>query len=256
VSDSARVVIALLTIGLIAESAALALVGRRRSWDRSAHEATVQRGRAIAEAQGCFGCHGPGGVQPIPNPGAKGGEVPGWSGGTWMMWNRDEEDLRGWILDGHPPGRDPDPGALIRMPAYRRRLSASDAADLVAFVLAASHFGTIEDARASAGHETAYRLGCFGCHGPEGRGLISNPGSFKGYIPAWDGDDYVELVRDDAEFSQWVRAGVSDRLRANPAARLFLDRQAISMPAFGERLSDADVRDLAAYVAWVRRHPR
>jgi mono/diheme cytochrome c family protein len=142
------------------------------------------------------------------------------------------------------------------MPAYRSRLSERDTADLVAYVLAASHFGPIEDPRAAAGHEVAYRLGCFGCHGPEGRGLISNPGSFKGYIPAWDGEDYVELVRDDAEFAQWVRQGVSDRFRANPAARIFLETQAIRMPAFGERVSDGDIRNLAAYVAWVRAHPR
>ena len=98
--------------------------------------------------------------------------------------------------------------------------------------------------------------GCFGCHGPEGRGLVSNPGSFKGFIPPWDGEDYTELVRNSAEFAQWVRRGVSDRFQANPAARTILATQAIRMPAYGDRVSDEELRDLEAYVAWVRAHPR
>lgn len=241
---------------VLVETAALTALWMRRRWDRAARATPVLQGQAIAERMGCFGCHGPSGAQPIANPGAKGGEVPGWTGGTWMMWNRSESDVRAWILDGHPPGRDPDAGALIKMPAYRGRLGGAEADALVAFVLAVSHFGPIGDERAARGHETAYRLGCFGCHGPEGRGLIRNPGSFKGYIPAWDGGDYADLVRDDREFAAWVRHGVSDRLRANPAARVFLDAQAIRMPAFGERVSEAELGDLAAYVAWVRAHPR
>jgi len=212
--------------------------------------------RRDAERMGCFGCHGPGGAQPIGNPGAKGGEVPGWTGGTWMMWNRDERDVRAWILKGRPEHRAPDVGALIKMPAYESRLTTHETDDLVAYVLAASHFGTIEDPTAAAGHEVAYRNGCFGCHGAEGRGLIMNPGSFKGYIPPWDGADYAELVRDDAELSQWVRNGASDRLLANPIAKKLLQTQAIAMPAYGDRITDVELRELSAYVAWVRSHPR
>jgi len=52
------------------------------------------------------------------------------------------------------------------------------------------------------GKDAAWRLGCFGCHGPEGRGLLANPGSFTGYVPAWDGPDYAELVHDQQEFRQ------------------------------------------------------
>ena len=255
-SGAARALIVLLLTAVLAEAACLVFLLQRRSWQRAVRDQPVQRGRVLAENLGCFGCHGPGGAQPIPNPGAKGGEVPGWVGGTWMMWNRDETDVRGWILDGHPAGREPDAGALIKMPAYRDHVSDAEANDLVSYVLAASHFGAIDDPRAAAGHDAAYRLGCFGCHGPEGRGLVRNPGSFKGHIPAWDGDDYVDLVRDDAEFAQWVRRGVSDRFAANPAAKLFLDTQVIRMPAYGDRVTDGEIGDLAAYVAWVRAHPR
>jgi mono/diheme cytochrome c family protein len=172
------------------------------------------------------------------------------------MWNRDELDVRAWILKGRLERREADAGALIKMPAYESRLAKSEVDDLVAFVLAVSHFGPIPDAAASAGHEVGYRLGCFGCHGPEGRGVVMNPGSFTGYIPPWDGDDYPDLVRDGAELRQWVRNGASDRFLGNPVARRFLLTQAISMPAYHERVSDGDLRALGAYIAWVRSHPR
>ena len=87
-----------------------------------------------------------------------------------------------------------------------------------------------EDEQVKQGRSNASRLGCFGCHGPEGRGLIWNPGSLKGYIPGWDGDDFAELVRSDDEFRQWTRNGISDRANANPLARRFLHSQAIRMP--------------------------
>ncbi|HEX4824376.1 MAG TPA: c-type cytochrome [Candidatus Polarisedimenticolaceae bacterium] len=255
-TGSARALIVVLAIAVAAEAACLAFVFRKRAWLENVADRPVQRGEALARQMGCFGCHGPGGASPIPNPGAKGGEVPGWVGGTWMMYCRDPSDLKSWILDGHPVGRAPDSGALIAMPAYRSRLTSRETGDLLAFVLSASQCDAIDDATAAAGHETAYRLGCFGCHGPEGRGLVLNPGSFKGFIPPWDGEDYADLVRDDAEFAQWVRTGMSDRFRANPAARAFLSAQAIKMPGFEDRIKDDEMKQLAAYVTWIRAHPR
>jgi mono/diheme cytochrome c family protein len=256
VSRRFNAMIGVLVLGAVAGGSTAIFFAVRSSWRRTVLDTPVQRGRMLAERMGCFGCHGAGGAQPIPNAGAKGGEVPGWPGGTWMMWNRDEADVRSWILVGHPRDREGDPGALIKMPAYGKRLSDKETDDLVAYVLAASHFGPIDDERASAGHEIAYRLGCFGCHGPEGRGLVMNPGSFKGYVPPWDGPDFADLVRDDDEFRQWVLAGACNRLRANPIARRLLDSQAISMPAYRGRISEDDLRAVAAYVAWVRAHPR
>jgi mono/diheme cytochrome c family protein len=250
--------IALFALAALAagEAAVLGFLAWRGNARRVAADTPVARGREVAVSMGCFGCHGPGGAQPIPNPGSKSGEVPGWTGGTWMMWNKTEADVRAWIVDGHPAGREPDPGGLLKMPAYGRFVRGRDREDLIAYVLAVSQFGPPPSDAVGSGHEVAYRLGCFGCHGPEGRGLIENPGSFKGYVPAWDGPDYADLVRSPEEFRQWVRNGVCDRLKANPAAQAFLKLQAIRMPAFGEHVSDADLDALEAYVAWVRDHPR
>ena len=248
--------IVVLILVCVAQAALLVFLSARSGWQRSATESTIERGRRIAERMGCFGCHGPGGVSPIPNPDSTYGEVPGWAGGTWMMWNNTEGDVRAWIVDGHPTDRAPDPNALIPMPAYGDRISGGDLDDLVSYVLAVSQFGWPEDPQVADGREVAVRFGCFGCHGPEGRGLIWNPGSYKGFIPAWDSEDYLELVRDDDEFRQWVRNGISDRFQANPPARFILNEQPIRMPAYSDRITDQQLDALIAYVAWVRAESR
>lgn len=245
-----------LAVLALAEAAALGIVAVRARWQAAAAGRPVQRGERVAGRLGCFGCHGPGGMGGIPDPGSKAGDVPTWVGGTWMMYNHAPADVRAWILEGHPPGRKPDAGALIKMPPYRGRLSAAELADLTVYVLTVSQFGDPADPKAAAGRDAALRFGCFGCHGPEGRGLIADPGSLKGYVPPWDGGDYADLVHDDGELRQWIRNGVAERLHANPAARHFLDGVAIRMPAFGDRLRPDELDALVAYVHWVREHPR
>jgi len=102
------------------------------------------------------------------------------------------------------------------------------------------------------GERLAARLGCFGCHGPEGRGLIINPGSFKGYIPPWDGDDWDDLVKSDAEFDEWVKTGEISRFRRNPLAAHFLDAQQIKMPGYRDILKPGELESLRSLVGWVR----
>ena len=103
------------------------------------------------------------------------------------------------------------------------------------------------------GLERAEKLGCTGCHGPGGRFARRNPGSLKGYVPSWDGADFPELVRDSTEFRQWVEHGISDRFEHNAAARFFVKRAALHMPAYQKHLDPADVPALWAYVRWLRR---
>ena len=63
-------------------------------------------------------------------------------------------------------------------------------------------------------------------------------------------------MRDDDEFRQWVKNGVSDRFRDNPAARTFVERQVVPMPAYGDLLSDEEIGQLLAFIEWVRANPR
>jgi len=246
----------LLLVLIVGEAVALAALLVRSHWREAALDTPVQRGRAVAVRSGCFGCHGADGANPIPNPGSPSGAVPKWIGGTWMMWNDSPDDIRAWILDGHPANRKPDPGALIAMPSFRHHLSDREVDDLVAYVLAVSQFGWPKDEQVASGRDVAIQFGCFGCHGPEGRGVIANPASLKGYIPPWTGDDFIDLVRTRKEFDEWVRDGVTRRLKRNPAAMVFLDRQPIHMPAYGDRITREQLDQLYAYVQWVRENPR
>ena len=71
-------------------------------------------------------------------------------------------------------------------------------------------------------------------------------------MPSWDGADFPELVRDSAEFRQWVTHGVSHRFDTNPLAAFFLRRAVLKMPAYEKHLAPDDVPALWAYVTWLR----
>jgi mono/diheme cytochrome c family protein len=225
---------------------------------KAAGVSPVERGRQVAERYGCFACHGPGGREGLPNPGSEEGSVPAWAGGTAMMYIQNEEEIREWILDGAPARLRESPTyqenrkkSLIQMPAYRGKIPEAELADLIACFKAVSWLTDL-DGEAAQGREVAFNHGCFGCHGPEGRGSQSNPGSFTGYIPGWDGSGFAELVKSDAELEEWIRDGVSQRFRRNPAAQHFFQRQPLPMPAYGNRLTDEELRALKAYIHHLR----
>ena len=218
----------------------------------------AQRGAQVAHRAGCFGCHGPDGVGGVKNPGSADEEVPGFAGGTPMMWAKSETELREYILDGAPPRKRNDPrhqaqvdAQLLTMPAYRGHLSGRDVDDLIAYIRAVSGLITPTDPVAARGQDLALRLGCFLCHGPMGAGGTGNPGSLKGYIPGWWGNDFRELVRDEAELRGWILDGGIARLREHPVARYFLARQRVPMPAYRRFVSEHDLEALVRYVQWV-----
>ncbi|MBI5711198.1 MAG: c-type cytochrome [Candidatus Eisenbacteria bacterium] len=218
----------------------------------------AERGRRLAERTGCFGCHGPEGLRGAGNPGRTDRTVPGFEDDV-MMFAKTRDEIREWIRDGGTAAKrrsrtwraQREQGAL-RMPAFGDRLSARQVEDLVAMVEANAGRPEPEDSLALAGRRRAKELGCTGCHGPGGRFQRPNPGSVRGYVPAWDGPDFPELVRDRAEFSEWVERGRSDRFARNPLARYFLDRAAVKMPAFRRHLLPGDLDALWRYVTWLR----
>jgi hypothetical protein len=71
-------------------------------------------------------------------------------------------------------------------------------------------------------------------------------------VPSWDGADFAELVRGRGEFDEWVRRGISRRFERQPAARLFLKRAALHMPAYERHLGPGDLDALWGYVRWLR----
>ncbi|HUG53206.1 MAG TPA: c-type cytochrome [Vicinamibacteria bacterium] len=229
------------------------------SWWRAKDVGPVQRGWSVAEARGCFGCHGPGGVTGRPDPGGGVGGVPAFSRDELEAYARNDEEIREWILDGMPrrlraeaEPSEPGEGPLAPMPAWRDVLAPGEVDDLVAYIKAVGDVDRPADEEAEGGREAAERLGCFGCHGPQGRGSLPNPRSLKGYIPAWDGPDFEDLARGDEEIAEWILDGRPRRLQADPLARYFLDRQVIQMPAYRGRITTEEVQGIARYIRWLR----
>lgn len=217
----------------------------------------AERGRRLAERVGCFGCHGPEGTRGIPNPGSPDKTVPNFTDDV-MMFAESPAEIREWIRDGvsekhahsHTFQENRERGTL-KMPAFKRRLDRRQIEDLVAYVVAMSADAP-GDPVAARGAERAEALGCFGCHGAGGRLARPNRGSLKSYVPAWDGADFRELVRDRGEFGQWVEHGASDRFRRSATAQFFLRRGALRMPAFERQIEPADIDTLWRYVQWLR----
>jgi mono/diheme cytochrome c family protein len=218
----------------------------------------AQRGLEIALEAGCFSCHGAAGGGGVENPGSKDGTVPAFVGGEPMMWVDSEDELREYILDGAPKRKRDNPRyrkqvekQLLSMPAYRGYLTEGEVDDLVAYIRAVSGLVAPADEVALQGQDLAYRFGCFDCHGPMGAGGVGNPGSLKGYIPGWWGQDFQDLVRSDDELREWIVEGRLRRLDENPIARRFTEGQRIQMPAYRELLGEEQLEALVAYVKWV-----
>ena len=222
-------------------------------------ETPAGRGRRLAGELGCFSCHGPEGGGGTKNPGSQEGEVPAFTEQTQMMYVKTTDDLREYVLDGAPRRRREDAdyrarmeGAALRMPAYRGFVSAGQVEDLIAYLRSASGQILPDEKAVSHGAELAATYRCEACHAPLGAGGVSNPGSFKGYVPGFWEEDYDELVRGDAELHQWITEGVIPRISEHPIGGWFFRRQAVKMPAYGRFLSPEDVAAIEAYVKWVR----
>jgi mono/diheme cytochrome c family protein len=246
--------IALLLV-IVGEAGSLAL----HHW-RTKGLSAVQRGELVAQNHGCFGCHGPGGVAGFEDASGAVGAVPSFTSDGVEGHAKTVDEIREWVRDGKPARlraleEGEEAHEVFQMPAFRDLLTAAEIDDVVAYVRAAAAFQASTDKAAVEGREVGTRLGCFQCHGPQGRGCAPNPGSFKGYIPSWDGEDYPELVRDDSELREWILDGSCRRLREHPIAKRFIARQVVKMPAFKGHISDADVDTLVAYVHWLRTTP-
>jgi mono/diheme cytochrome c family protein len=217
-----------------------------------------ESGKRTAARLGCFGCHGPDGRGGVPNPGSVWETVPAFTERVPMMFAKHEGELREYVLDGAPASKRDDgkyeaemAAQALRMPAYRGRITDAELDDVIAFIRAASGLLYPEDDEAGRGMDLALTNGCFGCHGDMGGGGVANPGSLKGYIPGFWGEDFKELVRNDEELLEWINEGRIARLTENPIANEFIEGQTIQMPAYKDHLTEKQVRAVAAAVRWM-----
>ena len=79
---------------------------------------------------------------------------------------------------------------------------------------------------------------CFICHGIEGHGGIRNPGSKKGYITAWDTDQFVRDVKSKAGIKEIILNGKADNMEAG----------ILKMPAWRGLIKGKELHALANYI--------
>jgi mono/diheme cytochrome c family protein len=249
----------LIAAGLLGALALVLAPGALRLVLRARESNPVLRGARLAAREGCFGCHQPVGEE-IPSPGSRWGSVPRFGAGNAFMYVDSRDEIAEFIRFGAKRAWLDDPAVqarleaqAIRMPAYGERLSDREVDDLVAYVAAVDDFTLPGGAEAQAGRALARAQGCLSCHGVEGAGGVPNPGSLGGVVPGFAGDNFPHLVRDEAEFREWVRTGTLRRLAGQPLVARAWRRQRLQMPAYGEeRLSDAELGQLWAWVQVVR----
>lgn len=241
----------------LAAAALLAWLGL--GWWRTRNVGAATRGWAVAEAHGCFGCHGPGGLPSPRSDTATVGGAPGFTPDDLQAYANGPGEIREWVRDGVAArfaedlaSLAEDERPLVKMPAFGDVLSRRELDDVVAWLTVLGDFEAPSGGAAAAGRRTAERYGCFTCHGPQGRLDMPNPGSLKGYIPAWDGDDFPELARDEGEIREWILDGSPKRLRENPVASWFFERQVVEMPAYRGRIQPGEVDRIVAYILWLR----
>lgn len=175
------------------------------------HRYAVSRGGAVFRAQ-CSQCHGSGAA------GALG--YPNLLDDDWL-WGGTLEDIV--LTVDHGVRNDTDPDARwSEMPAFGEMLERSEIRAVVAHVQAISG-GEADPAQAAAGAEV-YAANCASCHGDEGTGDRS--------IGAPNLTDAI-----------WLYGGSTEALTETVENARFG-----VMPAWGERLTEADVRAVSAYV--------
>ena len=131
----------------------------------------------------------------------------------------------------------PDPARFaVRLKISMRVLVASLSIVAMSAVAAVVWWRTANIGTVQRGADLAVAQGCLGCHaGPGVSPLL--PRTFA------ELDDL-----DPATLREWILDGMPRRVRQDPESRKALEAAAIRMPAWRERLSDAQVDDLVAYV--------
>lgn len=237
---------------------------------------SVGRGKALAQANGCFACHGSSETDVRAN-------FRQVSGGTWKpksiptLWENgiDRADvLVDWITHGVPEEEvEAHKKLFIQMPAYEKHLRASEIDDIAAWILSESvrlsqgapsktPIAALQPADVSKlpgdrlmvlGDELSRRSGCYQCHGELGQGGASNPASFKNYIPGFFGKDFQKLTdngnRD--EILHWIEHGRGKAIEAGTLgylARRYVNAQAIGMPSYKNQLTAVEKSILTEYL--------
>ncbi len=175
------------------------------------HRYAVARGGSVFAAQ-CSQCHGSGAA------GAKG--YPNLLDDDWL-WGGDVDAIAYTINHGIRNETDPD-ARYSEMPAFGEFLSGEEIDAVVEYVVSLSS-GDVDSTLAQEGR-TVFADNCASCHGDEGLGDR-------------------ELGAPNIADALWLYGGDRETLHET----VYNARFGV-MPAWGQRLSDEDVRAVALYV--------
>lgn len=99
------------------------------------------------------------------------------------------------------------------------------------------------------GAHLAEEMGCLNCHLPFANVEIPNPGSRWGTVPRFQTGNFLMYAESRAEIEEYIRFGAPRVWLEEPTAVKRLATQHLRMPAYGDRLSDAQIADLVAWTA-------
>jgi cytochrome c oxidase cbb3-type subunit 3 len=185
------------------------------SADEELHRFAVNAGAAVFRAQ-CSQCHGAGGA------GVQAGGFPNLLDDDWL-WGGTMDDIVTTVTWGIR-NSDFDDARYSEMPAFGRDelLSAEEVDQVTHYVLSMS--GADHDATLAAAGTEVYELNCAACHGEDGAGDY--------FVGAPALNDQV-----------WLYGGSFEAVRHS----VYYARFGI-MPGFQNRLREAEIRAVAAYV--------
>lgn len=124
----------------------------------------------------------------------------------------------------------------MRLRLSTRVVASSLSLVAVSAVAAVVWWRTANIGAVQRGADLAVAKGCLGCHGGPGLSPVL-PRPFE------ELDDV-----DPATLREWILDGMPQRMRQDPESRMALEAEAIRMPAWRGRLSQAEVDDLVIYM--------
>ena len=101
------------------------------------------------------------------------------------------------------------------------------------------------------GRILAEAQGCLDCHRPYANTEIPNPGSRWGTVPRFGAGNALMYVEGLEELEETIRYGAPLAWLADPEVAQRIASQPVRMPAYGDRLDDAQIADLVVWTALV-----
>ena len=251
-------------------------------YETAPESSPVSRGAQLAHASGCYACHGTSVDDPRANFRLR---DENWRGADIApIWEEEHsaKSIVTWVTHGVPEKkRASHQQFLLQMPAYGDdgHLTPAEIEDIAAWALAVGLKGfqgydnldedmpelAVADVAAldegellTLGDRLSRQSGCYQCHGDLGQGGAENFASFKGYIPGFQGQDFLELTDNGKpeEIRHWIEHGRGQAIESGllgGIAKYFVDAQAIPMPAYQDVLSAGEIELLVAYLQWLNR---